>query len=650
MIWKILEIDPTEDQSQIRKAYARMLKKYHPEDDPEGYQRLREAFDEAMRLAKQGLVFYDDEDDYYNDDDDYYDEDEELEEYEDETEDDEEEIWSLKSDQSDEADDEIWNFQDSHNEPPPIRKSPKDMAEEFLAELDSLYSNFAARCNVSEWQKLLNNDVIWELGHQGILLYRVFDYLNEHYYLPERVWELLDSTFGIKERYTQDPDEFSEKYPKVCEYILRTSPAVDLGYSGLTEVEGSNIEDYLYCREEFLLAMLAGEMEKARKLLLEALQIYDRDVELLQLQTKFYCQTGEWEQALSACKRWISQSDADEEALTLRASILLNAGRLHEAQEALERLRSARPDDASVLSLLGKCYLQLGRMDAAYEVYNQLRRVSPDDIEAVVGLAKIDASRRNLPWFSKGRRKQIRQLKQEWGRLSLGGSLKRFAGFFLLDGKFTFLFVVLHIALVVIWQSYMDISLWNLIKQRITPPEITTVTSKEDLKNVPVGSVVHLKLTDAAYTGFLELELEDDDRNESISYMLQDEAKLRGVMDKLTGYVSTGKAGDISVVALTDYDDIMHIYENYEIELKGIVQDLSSPAVQTLLDSRKGSKWWGNFSVDLYVNARDGLYGRYDDFPWVIRKIFTKFLVLLLVLYVRLLWKLYRSRYYLMYK
>lgn len=39
-----------------------MLKKYHPEDDPEGYQRLREAFDEAMKLAKQKGIFPDDED------------------------------------------------------------------------------------------------------------------------------------------------------------------------------------------------------------------------------------------------------------------------------------------------------------------------------------------------------------------------------------------------------------------------------------------------------------------------------------------------------------------------------------------------------------------------------------------------------------
>lgn len=53
-IWQILDIAPTEDESEIRRAYARQLKKNRPDTDPTGYQRLREAFDDAKRLAQQG--------------------------------------------------------------------------------------------------------------------------------------------------------------------------------------------------------------------------------------------------------------------------------------------------------------------------------------------------------------------------------------------------------------------------------------------------------------------------------------------------------------------------------------------------------------------------------------------------------------------
>ena len=49
--WEILQIAPTGDERAIRRAYAKLLKSTRPDDDAEGYQRLREAFDEALLRA-----------------------------------------------------------------------------------------------------------------------------------------------------------------------------------------------------------------------------------------------------------------------------------------------------------------------------------------------------------------------------------------------------------------------------------------------------------------------------------------------------------------------------------------------------------------------------------------------------------------------
>lgn len=49
--WHILGIEPTQDQREIKKAYARRLKVTRPEEDPQGFQRLRDAFEEAQYLA-----------------------------------------------------------------------------------------------------------------------------------------------------------------------------------------------------------------------------------------------------------------------------------------------------------------------------------------------------------------------------------------------------------------------------------------------------------------------------------------------------------------------------------------------------------------------------------------------------------------------
>ena len=51
-IWRELAISPSTDEREIRRAYARRLKIVQPEDDPQGFQALRAAFEQAMNHAR----------------------------------------------------------------------------------------------------------------------------------------------------------------------------------------------------------------------------------------------------------------------------------------------------------------------------------------------------------------------------------------------------------------------------------------------------------------------------------------------------------------------------------------------------------------------------------------------------------------------
>ncbi|WP_299574185.1 DnaJ domain-containing protein, partial [uncultured Leptotrichia sp.] len=53
--FKILEIEPTSDKKKIKIAYSKMLKKYHPEDFPEMFMKINEAYETALGYAENNF-------------------------------------------------------------------------------------------------------------------------------------------------------------------------------------------------------------------------------------------------------------------------------------------------------------------------------------------------------------------------------------------------------------------------------------------------------------------------------------------------------------------------------------------------------------------------------------------------------------------
>lgn len=51
--WEILGIEPTKDKKEIKKAYARLLKQYHPEENPEEFKQIQAAYQQCLHSDQE---------------------------------------------------------------------------------------------------------------------------------------------------------------------------------------------------------------------------------------------------------------------------------------------------------------------------------------------------------------------------------------------------------------------------------------------------------------------------------------------------------------------------------------------------------------------------------------------------------------------
>lgn len=146
--FEVLGIPFTKDEREIRRAYSRLLVKYSPETDPEGFQRLRAAYEEALAKAKQ----------------------------------EEDESASL---------------------------SPID---QFMKDFEETYRCFEKRLDLNCWSKLLERDVCYNIESSKEISYRILTFIMDNYNFPTEVWRLFNNYFSWKSKkdslYSQFPRPF----------------------------------------------------------------------------------------------------------------------------------------------------------------------------------------------------------------------------------------------------------------------------------------------------------------------------------------------------------------------------------------------------------------------------------------------------------
>ncbi|WP_163215921.1 tetratricopeptide repeat protein [Clostridium thermarum] len=147
-VFQILAIPETKDAKAIKTAYRTRLSAFNPEDDPEGFKALREAYEEAIRLI-------------------------------------------------DVEDDEV------------VENTP--MAQ-WIQRIEAVYNSLSKRCNPDCWKELFEEDINTDFDTCNEAREAFLKFLMEHYRLPAQVWELIEETYQLyaskEELYENYPKQF----------------------------------------------------------------------------------------------------------------------------------------------------------------------------------------------------------------------------------------------------------------------------------------------------------------------------------------------------------------------------------------------------------------------------------------------------------
>ncbi|WMJ81591.1 tetratricopeptide repeat protein [Clostridium sp. MB40-C1] len=352
--WEILEIPYDSDLKAIKKAYAKLLKIHNPEEDPEGYQKLREAYDKAIKDIKknnkQNLhinlaenISYEPDIDEPNIND-----------------------TIIKKQYQN-----INNNYEEQNDNNDINQK----IEEFLDKLNKIYNDNSLKKNTEVWEELLNMDVVWNVYTSPIIEDYMFRFLIDHKNLPLNIWYILDYYFN----WTKKERDLYEKYDFITigEVFKVLQNISELKYEYVKQIDPNFIEKYLSLRIQGCEALKIRDYYEAQQCLLSAYEIFTHDAELLKLIGEFYYKIGDLDKSLEFYKLAFEINNSDLDVALWIGNILVIKISFAEALPYFELYLTTNSNDIVALNNIAYCYYFTGNLVKAKEFFKKALELQP---------------------------------------------------------------------------------------------------------------------------------------------------------------------------------------------------------------------------------------------------------------------------------
>lgn len=329
--FRILGMEQTKDEREIKKAYLLKLKVTNPEDDPEGFKRLRKAYEEAAAYARRP---------------------------EEETAEPEEE------------------------------KIDDTPSGKWVAKAGEIYNRLSTRMNLDAWKELFEDEVFLSLDGEDECREKLLVFLMNHVYLPTPVWKLLDEKLHI----TGEQNKLKEKFPpEFIRYIFyKCNSGENIDFELFQGADDGDYDGYLSLYNQGWRMLDAGDVNGAEDAVSRAgeLDIFHPAMELLAANIRLKQERKE--EVHSMIEKLLAAYPEEDIVVYQVAELYFDMGETDKVKPLYEQLKARNDKHYMANFRLTKIYTDLGNYQQAKKCAECVLQLGADD-DFVGQLQEINA-------------------------------------------------------------------------------------------------------------------------------------------------------------------------------------------------------------------------------------------------------------------
>ena len=208
-IFAILGIDETKDERALKNAYRQQLMHTNPEDDPEGFKRLREAYEAACDYA-----------------------------------------------------------QNEEEQPKEEEKADHTPSGEWVHRAEMLYGRLSSRCDVRQWKELFQDDIYVSLDTNEECQKKLLIFLMNHFNYPDTVWKVISQELHIQENAGKLREQFPADF---IDFMIRRCMTKEvLDYTLFEGAEDADYDSFIRCYNTSWDCLQQKDYQKLDELLQQA--------------------------------------------------------------------------------------------------------------------------------------------------------------------------------------------------------------------------------------------------------------------------------------------------------------------------------------------------------------------------------------------